>query len=234
VASTLLKKSGCKVELAMSGPEAIDKVKTTKYDLIFMDIQMPGMDGVTATQKIKALGLTSLPPIIAMTAYSMREDREKFIGQGLDDYIAKPIKAQALISKVKSIVTHKKSKIIEQENGSFQKGKVINEEVLDQLRKYGGEEMVASALTDFEEETKRMLDSCEASLTRGDYKDILSNLHTIKGNAGTLGVDKVAIRARKIESNLKKAPYDGLKKDLNILKLEFIKFQDHIHNIIKN
>ena len=234
VASTLLKKSGCKVELAMSGPEAIDKVKTNKYDLIFMDIQMPGMDGVTATQKIKAMGLTSLPPIIAMTAYSMREDREKFIGQGLDDYIAKPIKAQALIRKVKSIVTHKKSKIIEQENGSFQKGKVINEEVLDQLRKYGGEEMVASALTDFEEETSRMLDSCEASLTRGDYKDILGNLHTIKGNAGTLGVDKVAIRARKIESNLKKAPYDGLKKDLNILKLEFIKFQDHIHNIIKN
>lgn len=110
VASEILRKSGCVVTTASSGPEAIEKVAAgsgqgdNRFDIIFMDIQMPDMDGVEATRHLREHYPDLLPPIVAMTAYSMREDRERFLSQGLDDYIAKPIRAQGLISKVSDIL----------------------------------------------------------------------------------------------------------------------------------
>ena len=66
-----------------------------------MDIQMPDMDGLETTQMIRSLQFPSLPPIIAMTAYAMREDSERFMQAGMDDYLPKPIKANLLVQKVK-------------------------------------------------------------------------------------------------------------------------------------
>ncbi|MBO0938560.1 PAS domain S-box protein [Fibrella sp. HMF5335] len=110
VASEILRKAGCVVTNAASGPEAIEKVTDsyapdgTPFDVIFMDIQMPDMDGVEATKHLREQYGKRLPKIVAMTAYSMREDRERFLSQGLDDYIAKPIRAQGLIAKVSELV----------------------------------------------------------------------------------------------------------------------------------
>ena len=114
VASEILRKSGCVVTTASSGPEAIEKVAasgqpgSTRFDVIFMDIQMPDMDGVEATTYLRQHHAALLPPIVAMTAYSMREDRERFLSQGLDDYIAKPIRAQGLIVKVNELVKRRR------------------------------------------------------------------------------------------------------------------------------
>jgi uracil-DNA glycosylase family 4 len=93
VATEILRKSGCEVLTADSGLSALHLVKEHEFDLVFMDIQMPEMDGVEATKLIKKLGLNVTPPIIAMTAYSMEEDKAKFISQGMDDYLAKPIQS---------------------------------------------------------------------------------------------------------------------------------------------
>ena len=75
-----------------------------------MDIQMPDMDGVETTRNLRKQFGSQLPTIVAMTAYSMREDRERFISQGLDDYIAKPIRAQSLIAKVKELTDANRAK----------------------------------------------------------------------------------------------------------------------------
>ncbi len=110
VASEILRRSGCVVTSASSGPEAIEKVAAgsgqgdNRFDVIFMDIQMPDMDGVETTRYLRQHHASVLPPVVAMTAYSMREDRQRFLAQGLDDYIAKPIRAQGLIAKVGEIV----------------------------------------------------------------------------------------------------------------------------------
>ena len=88
----LLKSVGYEVDAVSSGEEAIKSVATGRYNVVLMDIEMPGMDGLTATQKIRQLESESKKiPIIAVTAHSSMKDREKCLAAGLNDYIAKPI-----------------------------------------------------------------------------------------------------------------------------------------------
>src|SRR5690606_30910851 len=226
VAGEILKKSGCEVDLAVNGQDSIDKAKENDYDVIFMDIQMPDMDGITATRKIKALGKKSLAPIVAMTAYSMKEDKERFIKSGLDDYISKPIKANELLQKIRELIhiegvpNIETSIIIEEEEE-----KIINEAVVEQLKKYGGSEMVVNVFQDFEVESQEQIDDSIQALKTRNYEVIKSHLHTLKGNAGTLGVERVAKLAIKIESDLKNNMYAEIEKDLQELRSKFEEFQ---------
>jgi CheY-like chemotaxis protein len=89
---TMLEKAGHQVELSNNGLEALDAVMRTDFDLVMMDVNMPEMDGLTATQRIRDLPAPkSQLPIIALTANAMKGDREKFVNAGMDDYVSKPI-----------------------------------------------------------------------------------------------------------------------------------------------
>lgn len=229
VAGEIMKKSGCDVDVAVNGQDAINKASKRGYDVIFMDIQMPDMDGVTATKKIKALGIKNLAPIIAMTAYSMKEDKERFIKSGLDDYISKPIKAGDLLNKIRSHL-HAETNLSEIEvSDVVEKDSIINFEVVEQLKKYGGSEMVVNVFSDFVNESKEQIDSCILSLKDGNFENILINLHTLKGNAGTLGIEKVARLTRDTEAKLKKEKriYEGLADELNELIESYEEFKNY-------
>jgi two-component system, sensor histidine kinase len=107
VAATILKKLGCRVELAMNGNQAIDMITANSYDLIFMDCQMPGMDGFEATSEIRRreTGSSGRVRIVAMTAHALDEDRERCVRVGMDDYIAKPATMrdfEAVLERMKS------------------------------------------------------------------------------------------------------------------------------------
>ncbi len=92
----LFEKLGCQITIAEDGIEAVAMVQQTQYDLVFMDIQMPKMDGLEATQKIRTLNLSTQPIIIALTANALEEDQKRCLEQGMNDYLTKPIKAKDL------------------------------------------------------------------------------------------------------------------------------------------
>ncbi|MFH2057280.1 MAG: response regulator [Pseudomonadota bacterium] len=101
VATAILKKLGYNVDIAVDGIDALEKLKTTPFDLVFMDLQMPRMGGLEATMEIrnnKSDVLNHKIPIVAMTANAMKGDREKCIAAGMDDYISKPIKADIVLA----------------------------------------------------------------------------------------------------------------------------------------
>ncbi len=92
-----------KIEVAYNGKEALDKFGKTKYDLILMDVQMPIMDGLKATQKIREIekSTNTHVPIIAITANAFPEDKERCMASGMDNYISKPFHPEDLINKIK-------------------------------------------------------------------------------------------------------------------------------------
>lgn len=100
----LFKKLDVQVDMVSNGEQAVEAVKSGSYELVFMDIQMPVMDGMEATSQIrKDLG-DEAPTIIALTANAMEGDRERFLEAGMDDYIAKPISLDTLKSFVAKYV----------------------------------------------------------------------------------------------------------------------------------
>ncbi len=102
VASKLLSRLGYQSDLANNGLEAIEALERQTYDVVFMDIQMPEMDGDEATKRIREKWSKDRQPhIIAMTAHALEGDREKYLARGMDDYISKPIKVDALVASLK-------------------------------------------------------------------------------------------------------------------------------------
>jgi len=111
LAQFMLSKAGYQVGIAVNGEEAVNTylADPKKYDIILMDIQMPQMNGIDATRLIREKGFTNVP-IIAMTAQSMKGDREKCLNAGMNDYISKPIKREAVFDIVKRWCLEKQSR----------------------------------------------------------------------------------------------------------------------------
>ena len=97
VASELLGGVGVQVACVASGLEALDRVQRDRFDLILMDIQMPGLDGIETTHRLRQLTATARTPVVALTAHAMLGDRQRFLDAGMDDYLAKPIEETELL-----------------------------------------------------------------------------------------------------------------------------------------
>ena len=104
----ILALQGYLCDAATSGFEALSAVKKKKYDLILMDIQMPGMSGEEAMRNIHELLGKESPRIIAVTAYAMAEDREKYLNMGMDGYISKPFRVNDLVTEIMRVMEVKK------------------------------------------------------------------------------------------------------------------------------
>ncbi len=220
VAKIILEKSGCQVITAINGKEAIHKIKNNKFELVFMDIQMPEMDGVTATRFIRRLKI-HIPPIIALTAFTVAEEKERFINAGMDDYLPKPVKAEGLIQTTKQWIdkkfynlnkskietmkskNHKTKSALKAVTESLNSLPIVNTQTAQQLQKWGGRELVEESYQLFEKETKRLLLDAIKAHKQNDRKTLKLHVHTIKGSAATLGVDRMATIATKMDTMLK-------------------------------
>ncbi len=108
VATAMLATQGYDVDVAVNGIEGVAAVIAGDYDVVLMDIQMPEMNGVEATRKIRALDSEkNAIPIIAVTAHAMQGDRETSLAAGMNDYVSKPIDPKILLSAIKRWVEGK-------------------------------------------------------------------------------------------------------------------------------
>ncbi len=104
LALRLLQQMGYRADVASNGIEAIECVERQAYDLVLMDVQMPEMDGLEATRRITAKWSSGdRPRIVAMTANAMQGDREMCLEAGMDDYVTKPIRVDALVEALNNV-----------------------------------------------------------------------------------------------------------------------------------
>jgi CheY-like chemotaxis protein len=100
LAVAMLGKLGLVADAAKDGHEAVEMVSKTAYSSVLMDMQMPGMDGVESTLAIRQLAMPRQPYIIALTANAFESDRERCLQAGMDDFLSKPFRLQALREKL--------------------------------------------------------------------------------------------------------------------------------------
>ncbi|GFE60379.1 response regulator [Geobacter sp. AOG2] len=205
LALTILEKQGHRVTLATNGREAVEAYAAGHFDLILMDVQMPVMDGLQATQYIRELerGTDKKCPILALTAYAGREDRDKCLAAGMDGHLSKPFKAAEL-----EFALHQQCGLPGSRgpaSGPPAACDTTGEDmpVFDHsglLCRLGGKtELIGKFVALFQKGMTGNLAKLLASTESRDNDGIRVSAHTIKGAAGNIGAPRVQDIARRIE-----------------------------------
>ena len=208
VANGLLSPYKMKVDLRSSGLEAIEAIRRTRYDIVFMDHRMPGIDGVEATRRIRALG-TEDPyfanvPIVALTANAVSGVREMFLQSGFDEFMSKPVDTVKLDNILERFIPKEKQTSYTVERISAAKTKHnIRIEGLDAskgiIRSGGTVEFYIDALTAFYTDGHERLDDINRCLKSDDMSLYVTNVHALKSASANIGADMISEAAYALE-----------------------------------
>ena len=231
VAVRMLNKMGHSVTIANTGFEVLALLESGTFDLVLMDVQMPGMDGFTATRAIRGSRTTSAQvPIIAMTAHAMRGDRERCLDAGMNGYIAKPIRAtelRAVIDEALPLHHFGPEKAGANVDGSNVPALefAFDQELL--LSRLGGDEVLAQEVIGiFVSEAPASLQKMQEALKESNAREIERIAHGLKGELGYLGVEKVSVTAGELE----RAAHNG---DLDLAGQLFASFEPAISSLVE-
>ncbi|BAI71988.1 two-component hybrid sensor and regulator [Azospirillum sp. B510] len=215
----LLRRAGLNAEAVSNGEEAVEAVTARPYDLVLMDVQMPVMDGLMATRRIRGLsGRVARIPIIALTANAMQGDATICLEAGMDDYLSKPINARKLLDAIARFVppvadtpadatgrTASPSPPAEAAEPA-----IINAEKIEELRDALGAEGFAVLLNTFFGDSARHLDRLRAAIARGDSTGIEREAHILKGSAANVGFDRLAAGADHLVAAARRGDQEAL------------------------
>lgn len=202
VAKAILRKLGVETRVAGDGKEALEILSCETFDLVLMDIQMPVMGGEEATQQIrsgKSGVLDPEIPIVAMTANAMKGDREKYLAQGMNDYIAKPVESQTIMdilikfstgeTEPDNVVQSDIQDVESQKNGNIADMTVNLQVLIDSLD--NDMESVKEICDVFLQDIPLQLEALGESINSGDCGAASRQAHSIKGASGYVGADAV-------------------------------------------
>ena len=186
-ATTMINKLGHTVTVANNGREAIEKVAVEKFDIVFMDVQMPEMDGITATGKIRESEESTgrHVPIVAMTAHAMKGDRDRCIAAGMDDYISKPIRRKGVQEVIERVFEQfiKQEADTSQTQESKEGAMILDQDGLrEECDEYG--DLLGTMIEIFERDTAERLTKLRAAIPAGDCEVVTSEAHALKGGVG--------------------------------------------------
>tara|TARA_R110002095_G_scaffold105964_1_gene92701 strand:+ start:2671 stop:4197 length:1527 start_codon:yes stop_codon:yes gene_type:complete len=255
VITAILNKRGHNIVIANNGREAIERLRSDSFDVMLMDVQMPTMDGLQATALIREQEAESKDhiPIIAMTAYAMRGDRDKCLKSGMDDYIAKPIDAKKLIGLVERHANesapnrvprdkHSSDSSAKDDQHSSQaeqqttnhRDSVIERPVIDMqaaLTRIGDDVKILNDMVNyFLEDSLGLLEEIRLRVQNGDLDEMVRAAHSLKGLCANFDAHAAIKTAKTIEdtkklSDLSADAIDKLEIELKTLTDELTHWQ---------
>ncbi|WP_319475572.1 response regulator [Marispirochaeta aestuarii] len=234
---TILENDGYTVSVASNGKEAVAFAEQDSFDLIFMDVQMPEMNGYEATREIRKAGIET--PIIAVTASAIKGEQEKCFEAGMDDFLTKPFKKNDLMPVLDkwamgSIVARKDRSPGTREE---QKERIeIDQEVFsfdEAVSTFMGQtEVVIKVLEGFLPKVERQISQIKSDLKTENFEQISADAHSIKGSSWNLMAKRLGNRAFELEKAAKESKSDACA--LNVMGLEdaFAEFREAAEQIL--
>ena len=204
VAVKMITSLGYRADVAGNGYEVLDALRRQRYDLILMDVQMPEMDGLDATRRVRKLWpRPGGPKIVAMTANAMHGDKEICLEAGMDEYIAKPIRIADLKEAFDRWSLEHPEDTAEDlgwdPSPKKKDGEGEQSRQIDELRKLGGEELVAELMAEFQLQVDSEVTEIAKAVKRGDFLEVVRLAHRLKGGSTTVGVSGVTSICSELE-----------------------------------
>jgi CheY-like chemotaxis protein len=200
LASRMLEKRGHHVVIVGNGQAALEQLEFETFDLILMDIQMPGIDGFEATARIRRMEATTGThlPIVAMTAHAMEGDRERCLAAGMDGYIAKPIRAEDLVDAIEKLGHPPAVTGVESTPRPREREPI---DTASALARVGGDaELLKEMVVLFLNELPTLLTNLRDAVTGADAKAAERAAHKLKGSAGNFAAHPAVEALRKLET----------------------------------
>ncbi len=213
VAAGILAEGDFDIDVAENGRVAVEKVQSKDYDIVFMDMQMPVMDGVEATRQIRKNPDMLMLPIVAMTANAMQSDRELCMNAGMNDHIAKPIDPQRLFSILLKWIPPKDGTSAPRQNRTARPAQREEDALhldvaglnveLGLQHVLGNQELYLSILRKYASNYKDAARTILTALSDGDYETAERLAHTLKGVSGSIGAEAMQKTAALLEQHIR-------------------------------
>jgi two-component system sensor histidine kinase/response regulator len=225
----MLRKFGCKTELANDGLQAVAKHRAQQFDLILMDCQMPELDGYQATARIRAheetLETDFRVPIVALTAHALAGEREKCLASGMDDFVPKPIRPSSL----RDILNHWLP--------AAQQPIAVSEEIapaddLDAMKDMFGEDFPELAHL-FQSDSRKRISALHQAATRDDRTEMIRLTHALSGSASSMGASSLAYLCKTVEAQLKSGALEDLEAAVRTMEADYIKIDARLQQLLK-
>jgi CheY-like chemotaxis protein/HPt (histidine-containing phosphotransfer) domain-containing protein len=215
VLEQILKDAGSLVDLAVSGRDAVAKAVANPYDLILMDINMPGMDGIAATRAIRGHhdAAIATTPIIGVTASVLPSEREMYIAQGMNDVLSKPFTSVELITVLRKNLTSGEARGRQGETPATTPAtpaSLLDQRRLATLREDVGEQVQGDLIKQFSELGRAYLADARQALKKGDTEDLCAHLHRLRGMAAMIGCERLSDTAGTLEQRLKEGGLESV------------------------
>ncbi len=232
VALGILKKLGLQADAVMNGEEALQSLATTPYDLVLMDVQMPTLDGMETTRRIRnpqSEVLNHAIPIIAMTAHAMQGDKEKCLQAGMNDYVSKPVNPKTLCDTLKKWLRITEPKPQSEEARKVEAAdrgvpvfdrKGYMERLLDDI------ELAHSIMEEFLKDIPCQIRTLKTMLESDDRNGVERQAHTIKGTSANVGGEQLRAVAAAMEKAAKVGDLHSVKAQIPEMEVQFARLQE--------
>ena len=241
----MLKKMGLRADAVANGQEALQALTTIPYDVVLMDVQMPEMDGLEATRRIRdpnGGALNPSVPIIALTAAAMLGDREKCLEAGMSDYMSKPVMPWALAETLGNWLPKTQGEGVEAGAGAGPEKEELTPAgglpVWDKpgmlKRMMNDQELAQIVLVKFLEEAPAQIKDLRDSLEAGDIKDIGFHTHRVKGSAANVGGEAMRAVAAEMEALAMAGNSEAVGARLPDLETEFTRLEQAIAQAVQD
>jgi CheY-like chemotaxis protein/HPt (histidine-containing phosphotransfer) domain-containing protein len=224
LALRLLEQMGYRADVAANGLEAVAAVERQSYDLVFMDVQMPEMDGFEASREItRRWPADRRPRIVAMTANALQGDRELCLAAGMDDYMSKPIRVEELMAALERSAPRALDPmraVVPAPSPHGASTPMLDRATLEQLRVTMGDGFLDELLPTFMEDSQDLVRTMRRALGERDVDVFRRAAHSLKSNAASFGAVTLSTMARDLEALAKSGNLDGAAPRLERLTSE--------------